>query len=111
MEISFAQSKLQKLCNNSKKLRGEFGPKCAEKIARRLAEMEAADSLEELRLLPQSRCHELTGDYDGCLAVDLQHPLRLVFQPNHKPLPLDKGGGLVWAEVTRLLILEVTNYH
>lgn len=111
MEISFAKSKLQKLCNNSKKLRGEFGPKCADKISRRLAEMEAADCLEDMRFLPQCRCHELTGKYAGCLAVDLEHPYRLVFQPNHDPVPVEKGGGLCWVEVTHVLILEVTDYH
>lgn len=111
MEIGFANLKLQKLFNNSKKLRGDFGPRCAEKIARRLAEIEAAESLEDLRSLPQCRCHELTGDYAGCLAVDLEHPLRLVFRPNHTPLPLGDGGELNWAEVTQVLILEVTDYH
>lgn len=111
MEIRFAKSKLQKLCNNFKKLRGEFGPKCAKKIARRLAELEAAESLEDLRSLPQCRCHELTGDFDGCLAVDLEHPFRLIFQPDHNPPPRDRNDGLVWAEVTHVLILEVTDYH
>jgi plasmid maintenance system killer protein len=52
MEISFATQKLQKLCNNDKKLRGEFGPTCAQKVQRRLTELDAAECLEDLR-----NCH------------------------------------------------------
>jgi len=111
MEISFDKPKLQKLCNSSGKLQGKYGPECAQKIMRRLAELKAAASLDVLRSLPQCRCHQLTADYDGCLAVDLQHPLRLIFRPDHDPLPLDAANGLIWASVTRVRIQEIIDYH
>ncbi|MFM8474511.1 MAG: type II toxin-antitoxin system RelE/ParE family toxin [Planctomycetaceae bacterium] len=111
MEISFDKQKLQKLCNSSRKLQGAYGPECAQKIRLRLAELEAAESLDVLRSLPQCRCHQLKADYTGCLAVDLQHPLRLIFRPDHDPLPLDPAGGLIWASVTRVRILDIVDYH
>lgn len=111
MEISFATAKLQKLCNSDSKLRGEFGPVCAKKIQRRLAEMKAANCLEDLRHLPQARCHELSADRNGTLAVDVEHPKRLIFEPDHDPIPELPGGGLDWRQVTSARILDITDYH
>lgn len=48
---------------------------------------------------PPHRCHELTGNRQGQLTVDLDHPYRLGFQPNHDPLPKRVEGGLDWKQV------------
>ena len=111
MEISFAASKFQKLCNNESKLRGQYGPECAEKLQRRLASFAAAECLEDLRHLPQMRCHELTGDRKGQLAVDLEHPKRLIFVPDHEPLPKLPSGALDWRLVTKIQVVEIVDYH
>jgi toxin HigB-1 len=111
MEISFTSGKLQKLCSNEKKMRGELGPKCAAKLQQRLTELAAAENLEDLRNLPGARCHELTGDLKGCLAVDLQHPQRLIFEPDHDSPPAKPDGGLDWEQVTRILIRDIQDYH
>ena len=111
MQISFATQKLQKICNNDKKMRGEFGVIGSERLRRRLDELLAAECLEDLRNLPQSRCHELTGDMKGMLAVDLEHPKRLVFEPDHDPRPEKEDGGLDWQKVTAVRICEIIDYH
>ena len=67
--------------------------------------------LEDLRNLPQARCHELTGDYRGMLAVDLEQPKRLIFQPDHNPRPEKDDGGLDWEQVTAVVILAIADYH
>jgi len=111
MEIRFAKSKLHSLCNDERKLRGAFGVACARRIQRRLAELQAAESLEDLRNLPQARCHELTADRKGQLAVDVEHPMRLIFEPDHQPVPTKPDGGLDWSRVTQIRVLEITDYH
>jgi proteic killer suppression protein len=73
--------------------------------------MAAASTLAVLGTLPQARCHELAGDRKGQLAVDLKHPYRLVFRPANNPVPLKPDGGLDWAKVTAVTILEVVDYH
>ena len=35
------------------------------------------------------RFHPLTGDRAGQFALDLDHPNRLILEPNHNPIPLD----------------------
>ncbi len=71
MEVSFTNSKLQKICNSAKKLRGDYGPRMADLIQQRLAELVDADTLEEMRTIPGANCHELTQNLKGLLAVSL----------------------------------------
>jgi proteic killer suppression protein len=110
MEVSFSNSKLQKTCNSANKLRGEYGPRMAELIQQRLADLAEAETLEEMRLLP-GRCHELTQNLKGCLALDLVHPDRLAFRPNQTPIPKKADGGLNWLQVTKIEIVGIGDYH
>jgi plasmid maintenance system killer protein len=111
MEIRFASSKMAKLCNSQKEMRGRLGPQCAERLQQRLEELRAAATLEDMRLLPGPRCHELKQGRKGQLAVDLVHPRRLVFEPAHDPVPTKEDGGLDWSQVTEIVVLEVVDYH
>ena len=111
MEIAFRSRKMEKLCNNAQEMRAELGDRCAKVLQQRLAEMKAADTLEDLGKIPGARCHELKADRKGELAVDLVHPKRLVFVPDHDPAPSKADGGLNWSQVTRVLILETVDYH
>jgi len=110
MEVTFARSKEQKLCNSAGKLRGEYGPRMAALIQERLASLAAAETLEVMRTLP-GRCHELTGDLKGYLAIDLVHPDRLVFRPIDDPLPEMEGGGLDWRGIRSVEIWRIGDYH
>jgi len=47
--------------------------------------------LEIVRALP-GRCHELHGNLDGVLSLDLEHPYRLLFEPTEPPPRLPDGG-------------------
>lgn len=111
MEISFSSRKTGKLCNSGKEMRAKLGDRCAKVLQQRLAEMKAADTLEDLGKVPAARFHELKADRKGQLAVDLVHPKRLVFVPDHNPVPRKADGGLDWAQVTRVLVTEVVDYH
>jgi len=110
MDVTFATAKLQKLCNSQGKLRGEYGPRMADVIQRRLADLAAVDTLAVMRNLP-GRCHELTGDLKGCLALDLVHPDRLIFKPTDDPPPQIKGGGMDWPEVRSVEVVGIGDYH
>lgn len=111
MEVTFSSGKLQKICNSEKKLRGEYGKRQAELIQQRLAELQAAKTLADMKALVGARCHELTQNLKGRLAVDLEHPDRLVFRPKHDPLPLGSGGGLDWSKVTAIEVIGIGDYH
>ncbi len=111
MDILFQDRKLEKACNNQSLLIRKYGPVCAKLLRRRLDEFRAADNLEVLRSLPQVRCHELKGNREGTLAVDLDHPYRLIFEPTNNPIPRKSDGGLDWTKVTAIRVLTVEDYH
>lgn len=75
----------------------------------RLADLQAVKCLGDMRNLP-GRCHELSGDMAGRLALDLPDGKRLVFKPA-EPCPVKADGGLDWKAVDAVEILEIVNYH
>lgn len=110
MEIPLAR-KVAKICNSEREMRAKLGARNAEKLQQRLAELQAAPDLEAIKLLPAARCHELTGDRKGQLAVDLVHPKRLILVPDHDPPPTKEDGGLDWSRVTQVFVIEIVDYH
>ncbi len=111
MDILFANHRMEKLFNSQALLVREYGDRQAKLIRRRLDELAAADTLEDLRYLPQARCHELKGDRAGQLSLDLVHPYRLICVPAHQSIPLKSDGGLDWARVTAVQIVSVEDTH
>ena len=111
MDIIITDRRLSKCANDNRKRVREYGKRQSDLIGVRLGELKAADNLEVMRALPRARCHELSGDRKGQLAVDLDYPFRLIFVPNHNPVPMKTDGGLNWSEVICIEVIEVVNYH
>lgn len=110
MNISFKSKKLQDICNSDKELGKKYGKVCARKIRARLDDLLAAPNLEVFRNLP-GRCHELKGDRKGQLSLDLEHPLRLIFEPDGDNVQMKEDGGLDWSSVKATVILGVEDTH
>lgn len=55
------------------------------------------------------RFHVLGADRRGQLALDLDHPYRLIFEPDK--LPDDDTSDADLATVTRVVIIEIVDYH
>lgn len=83
----------------------------ARKVNQRLKDLASADNLSVMRTIPAARCHELTGNRKGELAVDISGNSRLIFIPNHDPLPIKNDGGLYWEGVTKIQIIDIEDYH
>jgi len=111
MEISYKSAKIAKILNSSKKISQNFGDKNGKKLIRRLAVLQSAHCLAEVPPLKPDRCHELTGPRRGTFAVDLNHPFRLIFKPDHNPVPKKQDGGIDLTKITAIKILKVEDYH
>jgi len=111
LNILFQTKKFQKECNDFKRLQKKYGQRSAKLIRRRLDDLRAAEVLADIGHLPPARCHELGGDRNGQLAVDLDHPYRLIFEPANDPIPRKQDHGLDRARVTVILIIGVEDYH
>lgn len=110
MEVAFKHKKLQKICNTDSAIQKEYGKNCARKFRARLDDLAAASTLEAFRTLP-GRCHELKGDRKGQLSLDLEHPLRLLFEVTGEDVKYKEDGGLDWKSVKSVVILEVEDTH
>lgn len=110
MEIIFAKRTLEAaVVSHAARVRA-FGAERANKLNTRLTQLYEAERLEEMRGLP-GRCHELRGDRQGQLAVDVTKNYRLIFKPTEQPPPQKDDGGLDWSKVEAITILEVEDYH
>lgn len=111
MDISFKTKNLDKTLNQEKALHKKYGDRMAKTVSRRLAVLRSAPTLSSVPATPPDRLHLLTGRRKGQYAVDLVHPMRLVFEPDHDPVPLTDDGGIDTDEVTAIVVIEVVDYH
>jgi plasmid maintenance system killer protein len=110
LNITFVSQSLEKECNNERELRRRHGKDQATRIGRRLDDLHAAASLEDMRNLP-GRCHELKGTRSGQLSLDLDHPYRLIFEAADNPVPRKPDGGLSWPDIRNIRIIGVIDTH
>ena len=108
MEIVFRTRKIKRLCERRAEAQRRLGEASAKKLGARLSDLEAAASVAEL---VAGRPHPLAGDRWGQFALDLSGGKRLVFSPDHEPVPVNADGGVEWEEVTRVRIEFVGDYH
>lgn len=110
MEITFEDNNLRKCANDDRLAVKKLGQRCADLYKRRLDDLQAAASLEDVRYLP-GRFHELKANRKGEWACDLVHPYRLIFTPHERPIPTDGDGKYIWAEIKGIEIIEIEDYH
>lgn len=111
MNISYKSNKLGKSVASPKDIMKYYGTR-AKLVNRRIEELKAAATLEAMRTLPQANCHELSGDRKGEFAVDISANHRIIFEPDHDPIPQTEDGGINWTQITDITILAIgEDYH
>lgn len=111
MDIVFKTSKLQKECNDFRLLQKVYGERRARLIRRRLDELRAANTLSEISYLPPPRMHQLKGERQGQISLDLDHPYRLLITVANDPIPQKDNGSINLSKVTAVMILSVEDTH
>lgn len=111
VDISFGSRRLARIFNSEKELVRKFGAPMARKIQTRMAVLKGASNLSLVPKEKPTRRHQLSQDRDEEFAVDLIHPYRLVFVPDHNPIPHLDDGGINVSKVTAVKIQEVVDYH
>lgn len=110
MDIKFENNRLRKLANDVRKCKKELGERQATLFLRRLSDLRDAENLEDVRHLP-GRFHELKETRKGQWACDLDHPYRLVFEPQQNPIPTNADGQYIWFQIIAIQIIEIVDYH
>ncbi|MCX6016451.1 MAG: hypothetical protein NT020_12830 [Chloroflexales bacterium] len=113
MDVTFASKKLQKICASPNALIRVSGVACARNIQQRLMVLLAFTTYlsEFVPMSKPERCHELKGDRQVQLAMDIGERWRLLYRPNHQPLPRKPDGGLDWHAVTAIIITEISDHY
>lgn len=110
MDIGFRTKRLKKTFDSEKELKKVYG-NLASTIQLRLAVLRNAPTLSEVPTTRPERRHQLRGQRSGQYAVDIDHRYRLVFEPNHDPVPQKEDGGIDTDSITAITIREITDYH
>lgn len=98
MDVEYKSKSIRKVCTDASAAERKYGLKMAVKIQQRIDEIQAASGVEELIQFHIGRCHPLHQDREGQYAMDLVHPMRLVFTK--------KGNEIQIAYIT-----EIVDYH
>ncbi len=104
-----------KLFEDSSALQKKYGADCTVRIIMRITAIRAAETLKDFwPSKPPARCHELNMGVRKKtfqLSMDLRHPLRLIFIPDHNPVPVLSDGGLDWGSITAVKIIAIEDTH
>ena len=110
MKIDFLSVKDKDFFENSKEVVKKHGPETAKKLQTRLDDLDAAQSMDDMRNLP-GKWEELKNDRAGQFSARLQGGLRLIVKPQKQPPPTKPDGGLDWRAIDSITILEMVDYH
>ena len=106
LELAFDSKSLRTVCENETQAKLEFGPRIAEALKHRLADLRAATSPKDL-LVGRPR----EGSDPNSMVVDLCDGYQLVFCANHSKSPVTDAGKLDWPKVSRVKILGIESHY
>ena len=98
MKVEYRNRSIEKVCTIASVAEKTYGTQMAEKIQTRIDQIKAADSVEQMIQYKVGRCHPLHQNRKNQFAVDLVHPMRLVFEKNGNEIQVAK-------------IIEIVDYH
>jgi hypothetical protein len=108
LQLAFESKSLRSVCESEVEAKLKLGGAAAETLKHRLADLQAATSVNDLaagrpRVLDQSEGKEM--------AVELCDGYQLVFTPNHPSNPMTQDKSVDWKRVTRIKIVRIERKH
>lgn len=110
MRVTFKSNRLQKSMASQNAMERAYGNR-AKRLNMRMTVLHEADNLDDVPKGPPDNCHQLDGDRAGCFAVHVTGNDRIVFEPDHEPVPRNEDGGFDLKQITAIRILAVEDYH
>ena len=77
----------------------------------RLTQLQAASCLNDMKVIPGTRFHQLEGKRKKQFSLDLKHPFRLVLEPFCDPIPYTDKNEINLEKISKIMIIEVVDYH
>ncbi len=104
MEVAFDSKELRTICEADTTATRELGVNVADTLRRRLADLRAASTINDL---PVGSPHALEGAAGRARAVELTEGYRIVIAANHRSNPRTENGELDWSRVGRIKVLRI----
>ena len=105
--MSFRSDEVHCLCTSAKEMDRRLGASAAAQLRLRLAQIEAADSLDDLAALPQVRCHNLESQER--FRVDVTADVTVILEStSDEPGPASPEASMNSSQVTSVCVLAVT---
>lgn len=109
MKLTYKTDKLQKLCednNYNKELVKKYGVDVANKLPKRIKELKAFNSLNDVPTSPPYRRHKLSGDLKELFAVNITGQYRLIFRQKENNIIIED-----LREIKEIEIMEVSKHY
>lgn len=109
MELTYRNDKLKNLCENSKynkELVKKYGSEVAMKLPRRIIELKAFASLNDVPTSPPYRRHKLTGNRKEEFSIMITGQYRLIFRQKENNIVIDD-----LKQIKEVEIVEVSKHY
>lgn len=105
MKLAFRTQTIRKLCEKQAYAEDKLGIRVADYLRARLADLEAAKTLEDLIAgSPQTL-------ENGVIQVNIGSTARMLIKSNHNTTPRRRNGELDWSKVKRVQIMRIEADH
>jgi hypothetical protein len=104
LEIAFETRELRSICEHKEVASATLGDEIADDLKRRLADLRAAKSIEDLIAGNPIIINNQEGSY---LVIHLKGRSQIVLAPNHVNNPPLETGEIDWTSVTRLKVVQI----
>jgi len=108
LDIAFRTRALRDACEQQAEAERRLGSRVAEALWRRLADLRAATTIDEV-VAGQPRV--LTEEGSQLMAFTLTEEHQLLVAPGHNRLPVLDSGEVDWARVTRVKVIRIEKRH
>ena len=109
MELTYKTDKLQKLCedkNYNEELVKKYGVEVAKKLPKRIKELKAFNSLNDVPTSLPYRRHKLSGDLKDYFAVNITSQYRLIFRQKENNIIIED-----LRKIREIEIMEVSKHY
>ncbi len=113
MKVLYKSKKIEKLCNDERKLISEYGKEVATKLIAVINLLESAYNLKDILAFTQYRLHLLKGKYDGLFSMRLGSTtgFRLIIMPLDENENIVKNSTNVYTITVNVEIVEVSKHY
>lgn len=100
LQLAFETQDLRDTCKSEEKAKDQLGAPLAERLQQCLADLRAAETIEDLPLVDHHRA-------DGTCVLSLSEKARVIVRHNHTNAPQTEAGTIDWSRVRRIRVMEI----